>query len=124
MSAGLELLFELCEVFDDPVVHQSCGRPHVWVCVHLCGRAVSCPACVAENNVWVLCNILEIIQQLLQAPRLFMYVKPVVGNPRHPGRVVPAVLEGMEAGENATEGAAVSHSTDDPTHLEVEFTKV
>ena len=115
---GLQALLDRQVVLDDAVVHhdQLARAVGVGVCVLVGGASVGGPAGVTEADGAIDRALSENALQYLDAPGGPPDLEPLGPDHRRARRVVPAVLEALQALDHDVDRALVPDVADDSTH--------
>ena len=111
-----QLGLQLGEILDDAVVHHRHPAGDVRVGVLLVGRAVGSPAGVADAGPGVQRVLLQHRLQFAQLARRPAALELAVDHRRHPGGVVAAVLQPLQALDQPGHNLGPADDADDAAH--------
>src|SRR5262245_12409724 len=122
---SLEPRAQLGGVLDDAVVDdgESAGAVRMRMGVHVARLAVRRPARVSDPDAAVQA-LREVALELGDLASRLVQLEPAARHDRDPGRIVAAVLEAMQPGEQDGDGVLAPDVADDATHARTPFSAV
>ena len=118
---GLELALQDGVVLDDAIVHDrdEVVATDVWMGVNVVGRPMRCPAGVADAMAAGGWPFPQVLDQVGDPAGVFADVQVRTGDRRHPGAVVPPILQSPKPFDQNRLRFSMADIADDSAHLVV-----